>query len=142
MLEKLKGIEKRYETLGLRLSEPEAMQDMAAWREMAREHAALEEIVTAYHGFCETCKQAADCRAMLEESMDAEMKALVHEELAALEHRAAEEESALRALLLPKDPNDERDVILEIRAGTGGDEASLFGADLLRMYLRYAERNG
>ena len=79
---------------------------------------------------------------MLGEHLDAEMKELVHEELAEKEALAAAQEVALRELLLPKDPNDERDVILEIRAGTGGDEASLFGADLLRMYLRYAERHG
>lgn len=79
---------------------------------------------------------------MLGEHLDAEMKELVHEELAEKEALAVAQEVALRELLLPKDPNDERDVILEIRAGTGGDEASLFGADLLRMYLRYAERHG
>ena len=82
-----------------------------------------------------------NCRAMLNEHLDAEMKELVHAEIAELEEKTVSLEERLRVLLLPKDPNDDKDVILEIRAGTGGDEASLFGADLLRMYLRYAERN-
>ena len=142
MLEKLKNLTERYEQLCERIAAPDAMQDMAAWREMVREHAALEEIVTAYRAYEATLAALADCRSMLNEHLDAEMKELVHAELAEQEHRAAEQEEALRTLLLPRDPNDERDVILEIRAGTGGDEASLFGADLLRMYLRYAERHG
>jgi len=142
MLDKLKEIEAHYEQLGARMSEPDAMRDMDAWREMTKEHASLEEIVTAYRAYLRMETQAAECRAMQNESLDAEMKELVGAELLALEQRIAEQTTLLRALLLPKDPNDDRDVILEIRAGTGGDEASLFGADLLRMYLRYAERNG
>lgn len=142
MLEKLKEIETHYEQLGARLSEPDAMRDMDAWREMTKEHAALVEIVTAYRAYLQMETQAAECRALQNESLDADMKELVSAELFELEHKIGEQTILLRTLLLPKDPNDDRDVILEIRAGTGGDEASLFGADLLRMYLRYAERNG
>ena len=142
MLDKLKEIEAHYDQLGARMSTPDAMQDMDAWREMAKEHAALEEIVTGYRAYLQTEAQAAECRAMQNESLDADMKELVSAELSELEQKIGEQTLALRALLLPKDPNDDRDVIVEIRAGTGGDEASLFGADLLRMYLRYAERNG
>lgn len=117
MLEKLKNLTERYEQLCERIAAPDAMQDMAAWREMVREHAALEEIVTAYRAYEATLAALADCRSMLNEHLDAEMKELVHAELAEQERRAAEQEEALRALLLPRDPNDERDVILEIRAG-------------------------
>lgn len=142
MLEKLKSIRDRFEQLSDRIAAPDAMQDMEAWRALVKEHAALEEIVAAFNAYEQTLRACEECRAMLGEYLDAEMKELVHEELAEKEALAAAQEVALRELLLPKDPNDERDVILEIRAGTGGDEASLFGADLLRMYLRYAERHG
>lgn len=142
MLDKLKEIEARYEHLGARMSEPDAMENMDAWREMAKEHAALAEIVSAYRAYLALEAQAAECRAMQSESLDADMKELVSAELTELDQKISEQTTLLRTLLLPKDPNDDRDVIVEIRAGTGGDEASLFGADLLRMYLRYAERNG
>ena len=142
MLEKLKGIEAHYEELSRRMSEPDAMQDMDAWREMARESAALSEIVAAYQQYLRIEAQASECREMLGETPDAEMKELIGEEFRLLEGQLSDQANSLRALLLPRDQNDDRDVIMEIRAGTGGDEASLFGADLLRMYLRFAERNG
>lgn len=142
MLEKLKGICEHYASLSDRIADPETMRDMDQWRELVREHASLEEIVTAYHAYESTLASITECRDMLAEHLDTEMKELVHAELAEQERLAAAQEETLRGLLLPKDPNDERDVILEIRAGTGGDEASLFGADLLRMYQRYAERHG
>ncbi len=142
MLEKLKGIQQRYEELGAKLSSSDAMADKDVWREMVKEHAGLEEIVTVYTAYEEVQSAIADCHAMLEDRPDQEMKELVHGELEALGQKAKALEEQLHVLLLPKDPNDDRDVILEIRAGTGGDEASLFGADLLRMYLRFAERNG
>jgi len=97
--------------------------------------------VTAFEEYQAASASLEECRAMLGEHLEAEMKELVHAEIASLEQKQTALEERLHLLLLPKDPNDERDVILEIRAGTGGDEASLFGADLLRMYLRYAERN-
>ncbi len=142
MLEKLKGICEHYASLSDRIADPETMHDMDLWRELVREHASLEEIVTAYHTYESTLASITECRDMLAEHLEPEMKELVHAELAEQERLAAAQEETLRGLLLPKDPNDERDVILEIRAGTGGDEASLFGADLLRMYQRYAERHG
>lgn len=142
MLEKLKGICEHYASLSDRIADPETMRDMDQWRELVREHASLEEIVTAYHAYESTLASITECRDMLAEHLEPEMKELVHAELAEQERLAAAQEETLRGLLLPKDPNDERDVILEIRAGTGGDEASLFGADLLRMYQRFAERHG
>ena len=142
MLEKLKIICERYEELSQQIAAPNAMEDMASWRAMVKEHASLEELVAAARSYQKTLGTIAECRAMLNDHLDGEMKELVHAELNEQEALAAKQEETLHTLLLPKDPNDDRDVILEIRAGTGGDEASLFGADLLRMYLRYAERNG
>lgn len=121
MLEKLKSIRDRFEQLSDRIAAPDAMQDMEAWRALVKEHAALEEIVTAFNAYEQTLRACEECRAMLGEHLDAEMKELVHEELAEKEALAAAQEVALRELLLPKDPNDERDVIWRsapVRAAT------------------------
>ena len=118
------------------------MNDRDVWREMVKERASLEEIVAAFDEYCAAKAQLDNCKAMLNDHLDSEMKELVHAEIEELEAQLTSLDEKLHVLLLPKDPNDDRDVILEIRAGTGGDEASLFGADLLRMYLRFAERNG
>ncbi len=142
MIEKLRKLKERYQTLTELLAQPEATADMDSFKMMVREHAELETIVTAYDRYLVAQRECEDCRVMLSEHPDPEMKALVEEELASLTASLAEQEADLKALLLPKDENDDRGVILEIRAGTGGEEASLFGADLLRMYLRYAERHG
>lgn len=142
MIEKLKKCKERYEALTEALSKPDAASDRESFTALSREHAELSEIVAAFDRYQKTESERDDCLALLAESPDAEMKALAEEELISLNDSLAEQETALKTLLLPKDENDERDVILEIRAGTGGDEASLFGADLLRMYLRYAERHG
>ena len=142
MLDKLKRICDRYDQLTEQMAEPDAINDRDAWREMVKEHSSLEEIVSAYHAYEETLSSLQDCRDMLSNHLDPEMKELVREEIGELEARSTEQEEELKVLLAPKDPNDDKNIILEIRAGTGGDEAALFGADLLRMYLRYAERHG
>ena len=142
MLERMTGIRARYEELSSRLSHPETITDRNTWRDMNREHAELGEIVLAADACQEVSDSLESCRQMLSEHLDPEMRELVHAEIDELESRQKTLEEQLKILLIPKDPNDERDVILEIRAGTGGDEASLFGADLMRMYSRYAERNG
>lgn len=142
MIEKLRKLKQRYRALGEELSAPDAMSDRAAWTERVREHSALEEIVTAFDAYLADLEERENCLAMLDEHPDAEMRQLVQEELSELQTSIASREEELKLLLLPKDPNDDKDVLLEIRAGTGGEEASLFGADLLRMYLRYAERHG
>ena len=142
MKSKLETIKQRYEALGVALSAPDAMADQAVWRAMVKEHADLSEIVEKYDAYTQAQSARADCRAMLEEHLDAELKEMVHAELAELTAREEKLLDELKLLLVPRDPNDDKDVIIEVRAGTGGDEASLFGADLLRMYLRYAERNG
>lgn len=142
MIEKLRKLKQRYLTLGEELSAPDAMNDRNAWTERVREHSALEEIVTVFDAYLADLAERENCLAMLDEHPDAEMRQLVQDELSALQSSIAQREEELKLLLLPKDPNDDKDVLLEIRAGTGGEEASLFGADLLRMYLRYAERHG
>ncbi len=142
MFEKLQSIKARSEELARLLSMGEVVADQKRYRELAREHAKLEDIVAAYDRYAAVLASAADCRALFEEAGDPEMKELVRGELSELAAQEQALEEELRILLLPRDPNDERDVMIEIRAGTGGEEASLFGADLLRMYLRYAERHG
>ena len=142
MIEKLKKCKERYEALTEALAAPGATDDREAFSALSREHAELGEITSAFDRYEKTAAERDDCRSLLSEQQDAEMKALIEEELATLEASLAEQENELKTLLLPKDENDDRGIILEIRAGTGGEEASLFGADLLRMYLRYAERHG
>ena len=142
MLNRLKGIKSRYEELSAALAKPDAMNDQNKWRDMLKEHSQLSEIVSAYDAYMAVVGDMEDCRLMLEDPLDADMKALVHAELTELTEQEEKLVEQLKIMLLPKDPNDEKNVIIEIRAGTGGDEAALFGADLLRMYLRYAERHG
>ncbi len=142
MLNKLQGFKARYEELTRKLSQPDAMEDQAAWREMAKEHAQLEEIVVVFDEYNDAAAAAKDCKVMLEERLEPEMREMVHAELCELAQKQEERLDRLKIMLLPKDPNDDKNVIIEIRAGTGGEEASLFGADLLRMYQRYAERHG
>lgn len=142
MIEKLKKCKERYDALTEALARPDAANDREAYTALSREHAELSEIVAAFDRYTATQRERDDCLALLSDHPDPEMKALAEEELLSLDASLSGQEAALRALLLPKDENDDRGVILEIRAGTGGDEASLFGADLLRMYLRYAERHG
>lgn len=141
MRDKLKKLKARYEELGKLLNAPEAMADMDKWREMNKEQSQLGEIVAVYDVYEQTLTEEEDCRAMLEEHLELEMKEMVQGELSLLGEKEKKLEEELKLLLLPKDPNDDKNVILEIRAGTGGEEASLFGADLLRMYERYAERH-
>ncbi|HWQ58014.1 MAG TPA: peptide chain release factor 1 [Clostridia bacterium] len=142
MLEKLQSIKARSEELTRLMSDGAVIADQQRFRELARELAGIADIVEAYDAYGAAAQAAAECRKMLGETDDPEMKELVREELAALSIQEKELEEKLRVMLLPKDPNDERDVMIEIRAGTGGEEAALFGADLLRMYQRYAERHG
>lgn len=142
MLEKLKGIKQRYEQLTHLLSDPATLADQNLYRELSKEQAGLTDIVNAYDDYLAADAEIAACKAMLEDNDDPAMREMIHEELAELSAREQELNEKLKVMLLPKDPNDDKDVIIEIRAGTGGEEAALFGADLLRMYSRYAERHG
>ncbi|HEX8472498.1 MAG TPA: peptide chain release factor 1 [Pyrinomonadaceae bacterium] len=142
MLEKLEQIEARYEELTAQLSAPEVMSDHAAYAKTAKQHRSLGEMVKKYRLWRTLKEEHAGAKELLDSSDDEEMREMARVELTDLETRIASTEEELRILLLPRDPNDEKNVILEIRAGTGGDEATIFAAEMLRMYGRYAERQG
>ncbi len=138
-MEKLDELAARFDELETRLSQPETVADMDLFRRLMREHAGMAEIISAYREYKQVLENTAQAREMLE---DAEMRDIAKEELSELEPKEKELEQKIRVLLLPKDPNDEKDVILEIRAGAGGDEAALFGTELYKMYSHYAENRG
>ena len=139
MFERLDQIEVRYEELTQALLSPEITNDSAKYQKTARAHSEVSEIVEKYREYKDLKRGIAESKAMLVNETDAEMRAYAEEELAKLDGRIVTVEEDLKVLLLPKDPNDEKNVILEIRAGTGGDEATLFVAEVFRMYNRYAE---
>jgi peptide chain release factor 1 len=139
MLDKLAALEARYEELNRLMADPEVATNPDLLRQYGQESAELEELVQTYRHFQNVTDQLGDTRTMLDDGLDDEMLALVQDEIATLEQEEAALTDQLQLLLLPKDPNDEKNVIVEIRAGTGGDEAGLFAADLYRMYSRYAE---
>ena len=142
MLEKLEAIEAKYEDLTQQLSDHELLADQSRYARVAKQHRDLEEVVQKYREFKSLDRGISQTRELLEGETDAEMVNLARTELGELEQRLAKVEEDLRLSLTPKDPNDEKNVILEIRAGTGGDEATLFAAEIMRMYARYAERQG
>jgi peptide chain release factor 1 len=139
MFERLDQIEARYEELTQALASPEVINDSFKYQKAAKTHSEISPIVERYREFKDLKKGIAESKALLADEKDPEMRAYAQEELQKLEGRVGDVEEELKVLLLPKDPNDERNVILEIRAGTGGDEATLFAAELFRMYDRYAE---
>jgi peptide chain release factor 1 len=139
MFERLDQIEIRYDELTQTLLTPEITNDSAKYQKTAKAHSELSEIVEKYREYKDLKRGIADSKAMLADETDADMRAYADEELSKLETRMVTVEEELKVLLLPKDPNDEKNVILEIRAGTGGDEATLFVAEVFRMYNRYAE---
>src|SRR5437867_1011251 len=140
--EKLDQLGARYDELTQQLSTPDAVSDSARFQRLAKQHAELEEIVAKHREYKQIEKDLAGARQMVLEAEDAEMKQLAHEEEKHLAARKEAVERELKLLLLPKDPIDEKNVLLEIRAGTGGDEAALFAGELFRMYSRYAETQG
>jgi peptide chain release factor 1 len=142
MLDKLAGIDARYEELSRLLADPDIAVNPTRVREYAQEQSDLEALVQKYRAFRDVSLQLDDARQMLNGNLDAEMHDMVTEEIAGLEQRSAELQEELKRLLLPRDPRDDRNVIVEIRAGAGGDEAGLFAADLARMYMKYAEAHG
>jgi peptide chain release factor 1 len=142
MFERLDQIEARYEELTQALASPDITNDSAKYQKTAKAHSEMVPIVEKYREYKDLKRGIADSRVMLAEETDAAMRAYAQEELNQLEGRLAGVEQDLKMLLLPKDPNDEKDVIVEIRAGTGGDESTLFAAEMFRMYARYAETKG
>ena len=141
MFERLEQIEAKYEELNKALASPEIISDSAKYQKTAKAHSEFTAVVEKYREYKDLKRGIADSKAMIADESDAELRAYAEEELAQLEPRLAQAEQELKVLLLPKDPNDEKNVIVEIRAGTGGDEASLFAAEIFRMYNRYAESN-
>ncbi|GGJ02452.1 peptide chain release factor 1 [Alicyclobacillus cellulosilyticus] len=142
MLERLEAMERRYEQLTQLLCDPNVVSDPDKLRAYAKEQADLEDAVTAYRAYKRAEAELADAKAMLQEKLDDEMRELVKSEVERLSAERDRLREQLQVLLLPQDPNDEKNVFLEIRSAAGGEEAALFAADLLRMYQRYAERNG
>jgi peptide chain release factor 1 len=142
LTEKLDQLDSRYEEMTQQLSSPEVVNDSARFQKIAKQHAELEEIVAKHREYKQIVKDLAGAHQLFLEAEDAEMKQMAHEEEKALAARQEVVERELKLLLLPRDPNDEKSVLIEIRAGTGGDEAALFAAELFRMYSRYAETQG
>lgn len=142
MFDRLEAVEARYEKLNELLSDPDIVNDTSKLRDYSKEQSDIQETVETYREYKEVKEQLDDAKAMLEEKLDAEMREMVKEELGELEDRIEALEERLHILLLPKDPNDDKNVIMEIRGAAGGDEAALFAGDLYRMYSRYAETHG
>ena len=139
MLERLEQIEARYEELTQALASPEIVTDSAKYQKTAKAHSEIAPVVEKYREYKDLTRGIAESKVVLAEEKDPDMRAYAQEELDKLQSRVGAIAEELKALLLPKDPNDEKNVILEIRAGTGGDEATLFAAEIFRMYTRYAE---
>jgi peptide chain release factor 1 len=140
MLDKLAQIETRYQELTDELSSPELLSNPSAYGKAAKQHRSLGEIVEKYRAHMTLEEELKGARELYDHAGDEEMRELARVEIEALQAQLEQNENDLKLLLIPRDPNDEKNVILEIRAGTGGDEASLFAGDILRMYARYAER--
>lgn len=139
MFDKLEALEEKYLLLEKKISDPEVIADMDSWRKYCKESSDLTPIIEKYHEYKKAKQTIADDKEMLAEGQDREMEELIRAELSEAEADLEKCSRELKILLLPKDPNDEKNVIMEIRGGTGGDEAALFAADLMRMYSMYAE---
>ncbi|SEO23014.1 bacterial peptide chain release factor 1 (bRF-1) [Amphibacillus marinus] len=142
MLDKLQALEARYEKLNELLSDPEVISDTNKLRDYSKEQSDLSDVVQVYRDYREIANQVNDAKEMLAEEKDPEMKEMAQSEIDELEPQLPELEEKLRILLLPKDPNDDKNVIMEVRGAAGGDEAALFAGDLFRMYNRFAEAQG
>ena len=140
MLDRLEFIQNKYDELSVMISDPSIMANQNEWRKLCKEHADLETIVTKYNEYKKTIEDLKDNKEMLTAEDDADMREMMQEEVKSLANRKQELESEIQILLLPKDPNDDKNVFVEIRAGAGGDEAALFAANLFRMYTKYAEK--
>ncbi|UPJ19321.1 peptide chain release factor 1 [Bacillus cereus] len=142
MLDRLQAVENRYEKLNELLSDPEVISDTNKLREYSKEQSDIQETVEVYREYKDVREQLKDAKAMLEEKLDAEMRDMVKEEVSELESQEKTLSERLKILLVPKDSNDDKNVIVEVRGAAGGDEAALFAGDLYRMYSRYAEVQG
>ena len=141
MLERLGFLENKYDELSNMISDPSIMANQKEWQKLCKEHAELEIIVGRYREYRDAENALAENKEMLNEESDREMREMIQEDIKALTEQCEKSKEEIRILLLPKDPNDDKNVFIEIRGGAGGDEAALFAANLFRMYTRYAERN-
>ncbi len=142
MIDKLQALEERYEELGQLLGDPEIIGNQSQWQQHAKAHAGLTEIVSAFREYKKVLEGIDEAKAMLADKLEPDFREMVELEYAELQEKKPQLEQKLKILLLPKDPNDDKNVIVEIRGGAGGDEAALFAGVLFRMYTRYAERKG
>ena len=142
MLEKLDALKDKYIELSEKISDPETFSDSQKLQKLMKEQAQIEPIVSKYNEYSNVAKQLEESKEMLNEKIDDDFREMIKEEIKELTEKEEKLMQEIKIFLLPKDPNDDKDVIVEIRAGVGGDEAGLFAGDLLRMYLRYAERQG
>ena len=142
MLERLNFIENKYEELSIKISDPSVMADQKEWQKLCKEHAELEILVMKYREYKKAQDELESAKEMLKDETDRDMREMAQEEIKELTTLIEERENELKILLLPKDPNDDKNVFVEIRGGAGGDEAALFASNLTRMYTRYAERKG
>ncbi len=142
VFDKLDNLEKKYEELSELIADPKIMADRERWQQYVKAHSEISEVVTVYRQYKKVVAELEDVRQMLREKMEPELREMAEMEEEELKDKKKELEQKLKVLLLPKDPNDEKNVIMEIRAGTGGEEAALFAADLFRMYTRFAELKG
>ena len=141
MLSKLEGILSRYENLTELIADPKVLSNMDEWKNYAKERADMEETVEKYKEYKKIAEEKSDAEELLKTETDPEMKAMLEDEVYNCKRRMEETVEELKILLIPKDPNDDKNVILEIRAGAGGEEAALFAYELYRMYVKYAEKN-
>ncbi len=142
MFGKLQALEDRYVQLESQISDPEVMSDRSKWQQLVKNHSDLGDVVEAFRQYKKAQKDLEENKLMLEEKIEPDFKEMVELEVAELQSQIEDLEKQLKVLLLPKDPNDDKNVIVEVRGGTGGDEAALFAGDLFRMYSRYAEKKG
>lgn len=142
MLEKLQSLDEKFESLGQQMADPAVLNNHEELRRIAKARADLEDVVMAWRSYHKKEQELAEAKRMLTEHLDADMEDMVKEEIHELTEQMTALEAEINVLLLPKDPNDDRNIIIEVRAGTGGEEAALFASDLYRMYARYAENKG
>ncbi len=142
MLEKLDFLEEKYKDLSKKIADPEIINNTKKWQKYVKEHAEIEPIVTEYKEYREVITQLEEANEMLRDKLEPDFKEMVKQEISELEEKKEVMTEKIRMMLIPKDPNDEKNVIVEIRAGAGGSEAGIFAGDLFRMYTRYAERQG
>ena len=141
LLEKLAFTENKYDELSVKISDPAVMANQNEWRKLCKEHADLEVIVNAYKEYKKVIQDLEDNKEMLQEESDRDMREMLQEDISSLTKRQEELEKHIQILLLPKDPNDDKNVFVEIRGGAGGEEAALFASNQFRMYTRFAEKN-